>query len=171
MHGVDAGRGGVEIPADASDPGRLDHVRVYENVVTAERRMVRADVTDAAHVRGELIDVVHALHGAGAVLEETEVGDEELVGGRGLELGLLDVNATHPIPSGFKRPHEVVTDEAAGSRDDDPLTALPPVFRFPVQFVYKYSWHQASKATKLQIDSPSGCTLPECSVVMNFFPE
>ena len=56
------------------------------------------------------------LEGVGAAAEVEEV---ELVGGRLLELGPLEVDAADPVALGLEVGDEVVADEAAGAGDDD----------------------------------------------------
>ena len=79
--------------------------------------MVGGYVPDAAHVRGELVHVVHAFGRLEAALEVAQVGHHELVRGALLELGLLHVHRPHPMPLGLQTLDEMMGDEAPRSRD------------------------------------------------------
>ena len=77
--GVDARGGGVEDTGDALDAGSLHHVEGDHDVVVEDDGVVGLDEAHAAHVRGEVEAVVAGFENLLAVLEEAEVGEDELV--------------------------------------------------------------------------------------------
>jgi hypothetical protein len=59
------------------------------------------DITDAAHVRGQIVNVAYAFDRSGAISEFSEIKNEELIGRGGLIFRFLYVHATDPIPLGL----------------------------------------------------------------------
>src|SRR5690606_36236769 len=101
--------------------GRLQHVRVDEDVVTRNVRMVAGDVPDPTHVRGEVVDLVHAAGGHEAVVPAPQVEQLELVCGVRLELWFFDVGPPHPVAVRFQVLDQVMAYEAARAGDQSRL--------------------------------------------------
>ena len=77
--------------------------------------MVGGDEAHPAHVGGQRVDVVDAAGGLEGLLAQPEIEELELVGvDRGV-LGLLEVDAAHPVAALLEVGHEVVADEPAGA--------------------------------------------------------
>ena len=57
--GIDAGRGAVEVPLHAVDPGGVERVQVDERVVVQDLSVVRGDEPHASHVCSERVHLVH----------------------------------------------------------------------------------------------------------------
>src|SRR5215469_3593055 len=81
---------------------------VDQHIVVHDHSFVVLDEPDPAHVRGEVVDLAGAADGALALLPATEVEQLELVGGRGLELGVLDIDPADPIALGLEALDQVV---------------------------------------------------------------
>ncbi len=97
---------------------------IDEGVVPGQLGVEFRDVADPAHVRGELIHVLDAEDGVGAVVQRPEVCGHELVGGAGLELGPFQVHAPDPKSVGLQPLDEVVADETTGPRDEGPSSSV-----------------------------------------------
>jgi hypothetical protein len=78
---VDAHRRGQEVPRHPGPDGGRDRLGADEDVGAQDVRLGPGDELHAAHVRGQLVDVVEGPAGQGsvAIAGEGEVGDEELV--------------------------------------------------------------------------------------------
>ncbi len=78
------------------------------------------DVADAAHVRGQIVHLSpsRTTHGGLALLPPAEVEQLELVGDRRSELGILEIDATHPYPSALRARDQVMADESTGTGHD-----------------------------------------------------
>src|SRR6266536_2179413 len=126
--GVDAGRGGVEEPARPVDPCRLQHVRVDQQVVVDDGRLVALDVADAAHVGGQVVDLVRPLGGLQARRAAAQVQEAEVGRPRRLELGELQVDAADPVAEAGQVAGQVVADEAPcpGHQHGGLLRHAPP---------------------------------------------
>ncbi len=73
------------------------------------------DVAGAAHVGGELVDLVEALVDDGVAENGVaEVADDELVGGGLAVFVALDVDAADAVALALEALHEVAADESAG---------------------------------------------------------
>ena len=150
---IDAGRRGEEIPFDAFDSGRLQHVRVDEDIVPAEPRMLRADVANAAHVRRQLVDILDASNHALAGVRDPEVGDDKLVRRAWLKLRVLDVGSSNPETLLLQSAHEVVSDESAGPRDQN----LPTLGRhFGARGWHPVTSEPARRTSKLRFEREGG---------------
>src|SRR2546422_5422768 len=121
--GVDASRGGVEIPPHTVQPRRLEHMHVDQHVVVHNLGLVRLDEPDPAHVRGEIVDLRDTVRGPHAVLPAPQVEQLEFVGGTGLVLGRLEVHAAHPAALCNEALHEVMSDESASTGNQHTLYA------------------------------------------------
>src|SRR6185503_9183367 len=118
--GVDARRRRIEIALHAGGARRLERVEVDQRVVVENQAVVRRDVAHAAHVGGERVDVIDAGSRGARVRRLAQIEDEELVGGRALVLGALDVDAADPVPLAFQIADEMMADESAGAGDEYP---------------------------------------------------
>ena len=98
---IDTRRRRVEVPLHTVDLRRLDGVRVDEDVVVQDLRVMGRDETHAAHVGSQRVDVVDAACGLEAIIPATQVQQFEFVGSRGFKLRLFDVDAAHPVTALF----------------------------------------------------------------------
>jgi hypothetical protein len=93
-------------------------MQVHQRVVAHDVGLVRLDEADAAHVRGQVVDLVDVARGLETGVEAPQVEALELVGAARLELRRLQVDAAHPVAVGDEEAHQVVADEAAGAGDE-----------------------------------------------------
>ncbi|MDP2956398.1 MAG: hypothetical protein Q8N53_08245, partial [Longimicrobiales bacterium] len=70
------------------------------------------DQPDAAHVGGEGVHLIDALHRLEARIPVAQVQELELMGPGPLELGELEVHAPDPVAPLHQVAHQVVPDEA-----------------------------------------------------------
>mmetsp|Transcript_8562 Transcript_8562/g.21288 ORF Transcript_8562/g.21288 Transcript_8562/m.21288 type:complete len:419 (+) Transcript_8562:572-1828(+) len=119
--GVDAGGGGVVEALDGLAAGGLDHVEGDHGVVVEDDGVVGLDEAHAAHVGGEVVDVLDVLAGLHAVGHLAEVHEEELVA----ELLALEVLVLLPVRGddveavGHELFGEVGRDETTGAGDEN----------------------------------------------------
>ena len=92
---------------------------VDERVVARQKGVIGGDIADAAHIRRQLIDVVHAACGLQAALEMAQIRNHEFVGVAILELRPLDIHAPHPVALRLQPLDEVMADKAAGPGNND----------------------------------------------------
>ena len=114
--GIDARRRREQHAPHALLLRRVDRVEVDQRVVAKDRRVVRRDVTHAAHVGGERVDVIDALGRLETALAVTQIEKQELVGLGIRVFGRLHVDTPNPVAALFERADEVVADETAGAR-------------------------------------------------------
>src|SRR5439155_23236849 len=112
---VDAGGRRIEQPLDALHAGRVERVDVDQHVVPADLGLVRMDEADAAHVRGQGIDLVDAAGRGQAIVPASQIEELELVPGRRLVFRQLDVHAAHPVTALHEELRQVMSDEATRS--------------------------------------------------------
>src|SRR5579864_172809 len=117
---IDTGGGGKQETARAIDPGRFQHVRVNQNVITGNVSMVSGDVTDATHVRGQVVNLVDIPSRGQAVVPAAEVEDGELIRRTGLKIRHLEIGASHPKSIIFQPPHQVVPNKPTRAGYQDP---------------------------------------------------
>ena len=77
--------------------------------------MRAGDVTDAAHVGGEIVDLVHALDGLAAIIHLAQVQEAEFVRRAGLVFRILDIDAPDPIAPILEVIDKMEADKAAGT--------------------------------------------------------
>src|SRR5579872_1011545 len=108
---VNASRRGEEELLHAILLARLEHVRVDENVVLGDIGQERRDVTDAAHIGREVVDLIDPLGRREAVFPHAQVQNLEVISSRGFVLGMLNVDPTYPVAIRLQTLDEMMTDE------------------------------------------------------------
>ena len=107
----------------------MRHVDIDQGAVAHDLALGRVDETHAAHVGGQLIDFVDLPAGNRqrglAVSRFAEVQLQELIGGGGGKLVLLDVHPADPIPLALQFLDQVAADEATRTTDHRFLHDLP----------------------------------------------
>ena len=97
-------------------------MRIDEDIVAADVGMIGRDVTDAAHVGREVVDLIDAAAGGQqAVFNLAQVENFHLVGGAGFVLRHLDVGAAHPVAVLLQTFNQVVADESSRTGYEYPL--------------------------------------------------
>src|SRR5262249_38842933 len=91
---------------------------VDQRVVVKDLRVMRGDEAHPAHIGGQGIDFLDAASGLQASVPSTQVEKLELVRRGGFILGILDIDAPHPMSLSFEVRHQVVPDESSGTGDD-----------------------------------------------------
>ena len=86
---------------------------VNQHVVGRNLGVDRRNVSDAAHIRGQMVYLINALACHKAVISSPEIKQLKLMGGRPLVLRFFDVNAPDPIPSVDQILYQVVAYEPA----------------------------------------------------------
>jgi hypothetical protein len=121
-------------PGDAVNAASLEHVEADHGVVVHDDSVVGLDKAHAAHVGGEVEDVVRALGDLEAIIHDAQVHEVELVAEHVLThvLVLLPVGRDDVMPLALEPPRDVRRDEPARPRDRDPQFRLWPVL-LPVQ--------------------------------------
>src|ERR1051326_2240452 len=109
---VDARGARVEIPLNPIQPCGLEHVDVDQHVVVHDHSLVMLDEADAAHVGGEVVNLVDAAGRLEAVAPATQVEQLELVGARSFVFGKFDIDAADPVSAVLQVAHQVVSNEA-----------------------------------------------------------
>ena len=71
--------------------------------------------------------MVDRLRGAQRVVPPSQVELQKLIGTRGLVLGRLQVNATHPVAARLEKLDQMMADKAACSGDEHARGGLVPV--------------------------------------------
>src|SRR5690606_38862210 len=126
---VDASGGGVEDLVGAVQPDLLEDVQVDRCAVVQDGSVVvtREHEPCPAHVSCQLIHLVEllAVH-TGTGRGVAQVSDDELVGGRGGELRILQVCAPDPVALALEALNEMAPDEAASTKYQCPFHSLPP---------------------------------------------
>jgi hypothetical protein len=84
---------------------------IDEGIVDGDFRMEMTDVPDAAHVGGEMVDLVNVLRDPYAIVVIAQVRDNELVGGCLFELRTFDVGPTHAVALPDKIFNQMVPNE------------------------------------------------------------
>src|SRR5205814_9958435 len=111
---------------DAAARALLDDVQVDGRGVVHHVGVVlpREDVARAAHVGGQLVDLVEAPveHFAAQPLL-AQVAEHELVRGTGRELRQLEIDGSHEETFGLEAPHEMRGDEPAAAEDQSAMHA------------------------------------------------
>ena len=92
---------------------------VDEDVVARDVGELRRNVSDAAHVGGEVIDLADVSGGLQRVVPEAQIEELEFVGFRRFEFRLFDVDATHPIAFGFQAFDEMMADKTSCPGDQN----------------------------------------------------
>ena len=114
--GIDARAGRVEITFDAIDTRGLDRVQIDKRVVANDDGLVVLDKTDAAHIRGEAINLVHTCGGLQAIVGFRKVEQQKLIRGAGLVFRFLDVHAAHKVAAINQILRQMMTDKTARAR-------------------------------------------------------
>src|SRR5690606_781430 len=112
-------------------PARFEHVQIDLRGVVHHVRVVLAgeNVAGAAHVGGQLIDLVEAaVDGLPADIPVAEVADDEIVGFRLGEARVLQIHTADPETLPAQPSHNVGADEAAGSQNKGSLHSRSPFF-------------------------------------------
>src|SRR5690606_15715739 len=127
---VDACRGGVEESLDAGVTGREKHVRADEHAEHA-RGLVRFDEPHAAHVRGEIVDLVRPLArlAAGSQVIEIELQVFNVVEHLIPLVEGLDVDRSNGEALFTEMAYQPAADEAASAGDDDEIVGHERVSR------------------------------------------
>jgi hypothetical protein len=114
---IDTGRGREQEALDLGVIGRLQHLRADHRVVEGDRGVRAGDVADAAHVRGEIVDLVHAVDRLAAIIHLAQVEEAELIRRAGLVLRVLDIDSSDPITSILEVIDKMEADKAASASD------------------------------------------------------
>ena len=78
---INAGAGRIEKPLNLINPRRFDRVKIDQRVIPHDRAFVLLDETDAAHVCGESIDMIHASRRDQGIVEAAQVEQFEFMRG------------------------------------------------------------------------------------------
>jgi hypothetical protein len=105
-------------------PAGLQHVRVDQDIVPGNIRVIGGDVANPAHISREVIDLVDALGRLLAVLPKPQVQQLKLVGRTGLEFRCLNIDAPDPKSVRFQAMNQVVADKSPGARDQNARFSL-----------------------------------------------
>ena len=129
--GIDAGRRRIENAEGIAPLAGFQQVQVDLRRVVHHVGVVLAgeDVTGAAHIGGQLIDLVEAaVDGFTAHGRVAQVADDEVIGHGFAEARILQVHAAHPKAFLFQSLNEVAPDEAARTADQcSTCHCQPPV--------------------------------------------
>ena len=109
------------------DARSLQHVRLDQHIVACDVRVILRDVSDATHVGGQVVHLVHAAGGDQAILEAPKVEHLELLARGRRVLGPLDVGPAHVVPPVDQVSHQVVTDEPSRTGDQRALSHCIPL--------------------------------------------
>mmetsp|Transcript_1154 Transcript_1154/g.4037 ORF Transcript_1154/g.4037 Transcript_1154/m.4037 type:complete len:402 (+) Transcript_1154:601-1806(+) len=126
---VDACGRGVEHPLGVVLPGSLKDVEGDHGVVVHDHSVVALDEAHAAHVRGEVEDVLAVLGDLHAVVKDAQVDKVELVAEHVLGHVLVPLPvARHDVVALLLQPlGKVAGDETSSARDADPQGLFRPV--------------------------------------------
>ncbi len=122
---IDAGRGREKEALHAVEPAGFEHVGVDKDVVASNIGVVVANVADASHIGGKVVNVLHAFRGAQAVFPAAQVQQEEFVSSSGLVGRGFNVGASDPIVMLDEEANQMVPDEPSGAGDQDACGHLP----------------------------------------------
>jgi hypothetical protein len=90
---------------------------IDQNVIATDVGVIRGNVANAAHVGGEIVDLIDSpARSQEAVLGLTQIQDFEVIAGRNFIFWVLNVNAADPMAVRFETLYQVVPNEAAGPR-------------------------------------------------------
>src|ERR1019366_6392555 len=119
-------RGGREQKApDVVLPGRFQHVGVDQCIVARNAGMECGDVADAAHISGQVVDLVkRTTSGHEALVPLAQIADFKLVRGRPLVFGILQVHSTYPVAFSFQTIDQVMSDKTASASYEDSRNLL-----------------------------------------------
>src|SRR5579863_6565776 len=102
--------------------GSVEHVRIDQDVVLADRSVISSDVTDPAHVGGKVINLIDAATGGEqAIVSFAQIQNFEFVGRAGFVFRMFYIHAAYPVPVGFQTTNQMMTDESSRSRDQQTL--------------------------------------------------
>jgi hypothetical protein len=108
-------------------PRGFEHLGVDENVVAADIGMGSGDITDAAHIGGEVVNLVEAVaRGQFAMLDLAKIQNLELIRGTGLIFGIFNVGAPDPVAIPLQSFYEVMPNESSRARYQNPLLSAHP---------------------------------------------
>ena len=117
---IDAGRGREQVALHVVLLAGFEHVRVDQDVVLRDVGEERGDVADAAHVGGEVVDLIDVASGGQAVFPHPQVQNLKIVGSGLLILRLLDIDPTHPMTIGLQLLDQMMTNEPTGASYQNP---------------------------------------------------
>src|ERR1044072_9099570 len=92
-------------------------MQIDERVVANDDGLVRFDEADAAHVRGEAVDLVDAFSCLQTVVCDRHIEQMKLVRRGWFVFGFLDVDAAHPVTAINKILRQMMTDKTASPSD------------------------------------------------------
>src|SRR5215475_9452243 len=88
---------------------------INKDVVLGNLGVREADISDAAHVRGQAVNMVDLTTGCKkTVVVPPQVKNFELIRVGWFVVGILEVNATYPMALMFQTVYQVMADEASG---------------------------------------------------------
>jgi hypothetical protein len=108
-------------------------VSINQYVVTGYIGVARSDVAYAAHVSRQVINRIDASSSSEqATLHFSQVQDFEFVCQTWLVLGVFQINPSHPMTLQFQATHQMMSDEATGTRYKQAFPVVHMQFSFPV---------------------------------------
>jgi len=90
-------------------------VRIDQNVVLRDVGEECGDVTDSAHIGGQVVDLIDVLGRFQAVFPEAQVELPEIVGSGLLILRHFNINAANPVTIGLQPLDEMMANESTGT--------------------------------------------------------
>jgi hypothetical protein len=117
---VHTGGGGKQVPAHPLDPAGFKHVSVDQDVVARDTRQIGREVPDPTHIGRKVVDLIDAARCSQAIVPATQIEPFEIIRGRRVHR-LSDIDTPHPETIPLESSHQVLTDEATGSGNQDML--------------------------------------------------
>ena len=117
----DRGKRNRGSPLDAVDASRLEHVEADHGIVVEDDRVVGLDEAHAAHIGGEIEDMIDIFGDGEAVIHDSEVDEVEFMAKHvfGHVLILLPIRCDDVVALALEAARDVRCNEAAGPRDGD----------------------------------------------------
>lgn len=116
-----SGGGARKKPRDAVDAGGFEHVEADHGVVVHDDGVVGLDEAHAAHVGGQVENVMRAFRDLQAIVHDAQVHEVELIAEHVLAhvLVLLPVRRDDVVALAAQPPRDVRRDEPPRARDAD----------------------------------------------------